>query len=92
MGKLLLTKKLTTSALVKPNKVMENEIPRRNQFNNYKMKNKRINKNYSKTCHSRKEEQDVIKRFESKGWSFGGVRTYNGTESKFHSILFFHRA
>lgn len=54
-------------------------------------KKKRINKNYSKTCHSRKEEQAVIKRFENNGWLFGGVRTYNGKEENFHSLLFFHR-
>lgn len=48
-------------------------------------------RNYSKTCHSRKEEIEAMKRFESKGWKFGGVRTYNGTTSKFHSLLFFHK-
>lgn len=52
---------------------------------------KRKKKNYSKTCHSRKEEQEAIKRFEHKGWSFRGVRTYNGTEKNFHSLLFFDK-
>lgn len=52
---------------------------------------KRQNKNYSKNCYSRKEEQVVIKRFEANGWNFRGVRTYNGTEKNFHSLLFFDK-
>lgn len=55
------------------------------------MKAKRKNKSYSKTCHSRQEEQTAMQRFEAKGWSFGGVRTYNGTTKNFHSLLFFNR-